>query len=204
MPRINLSRFLVLFGLCCAAPAGVFAHETIDESFPAGTKPGTAIGAPAIGSHGLRERASKPTGFVGVEQSIGVDTGIPPSNLDGVDVSLMSHCSTWWLSGNHSWETTWYTKTIFKAQTNTYYGSATDPNSCGRPALVVDWIMLDGHLRHYLNLYDFLPMRAEATNTSAISKQDDSWTLACGGIVRHEARKSGITWGLTTKSGCLR
>lgn len=180
-----------------------FAHTPDNEGPPPGISIADFVTPSTSGQSGLKERISHPSSYGEAGHAAGVETGIPPSGQNGKDFSTTSHCSTWWLSGWHSYKNTWYGSAEIKATSNTYYGSSTDPGSCAKPALIADWLMLDGSLKQYLLGYAFLHIHEEGLNTSSISKADSVWGVAaCGGKVRHEARKSGITWGLTSRSGC--
>lgn len=143
--------------------------------------------------------------------STGVVTGIAPFDSP---VQTAAICSTWWVTGNHTWR--WrgipglYVKRHLWGQTNTFYGSATDPNACSRPSLPVDRIQVKGYsvpgctpgcincgyqgcLKIDRTLFSTSYVEQGASNTG--SDRID------GAYVEHIAEKNGISWKSITRSG---
>ncbi len=91
------------------------------------------------------------------------------------------------------------------ASTNTFYGSYTDPNACGRPPLIVDRIKI-----YALAIgTDIAPeVNLTAYNASFVggpNSKTGSFGLAqamCGAQAHHEAFKNGVTWFTQGRSGC--
>lgn len=162
------------------------------------------VGDPVLGPDGLERRTFR--GTMGGEASSlsNVTTGIAPfADIKGLQSpSALASCTSWWVTGKHRWKVKWYGKVNYWAEASTFYGSSTNPDACGRPALIVDKLKVSGNLKQYVFGNTFGHISKTGYNTSRVRKDASSWIGPCGGRFKHEATKSGVTWSVTTRDGC--
>jgi len=157
------------------------------------------------------------SGQGGAEGESGVDgDGLPPphdmpnTDKDGVALSATCIFPRWWVNGSHTWK--WrgvrlvWIKIELSAETHTFYGTATDPDACGRTPLIVDRIKVNARTT---GGDIFIAVNKTAYNTSSVSGYESGYgylLLAanpiCGARGYHEAYKNGVTWYMRTRSGC--
>jgi hypothetical protein len=120
--------------------------------------------------------------------------------------ALINSCTRWWLHGKHRYSWRWYgiygwNKISASSQT-TY---ANKNGSCGIP-LVVDQISVKGNTFKLSG--SSATVNKTAYNTDYVSDSGKGhWVgnkggRTCGASVLHKATKYGVTWKVTTRSGC--
>lgn len=146
----------------------------------------------------------------GASSEAGIQAGSPPSLQEVTPnfIAAAATCTAWWVSGTHRWS--WsgvpavYTKRYFWGRTNTFYGSPTDPDACGRPALIVDRIRVHGFTNPEGSTTR-LTIDNTAYNASYVeassSKSRVGGNAMTGAFVTHIAEKNGIEWNTISRSG---
>ena len=172
------------------------------------------VSPPKIDSNGLAKREASTEGGASVSGATGIETGMaPPDNVvldkNGAGlVTPLATCTSWWGHGSHSWKYRYaflYVKNELSAQTDTYYGTSTDPDACGRPPLVADVLSINAITA---GGWPGVIVKQTGYNTSIITKSNSATAFGgglspiCGAAGTHTATKSGITWSTYTKSGC--
>ena len=169
------------------------------------------VSPPELNENGLAVRKAPQEGGANTTSGMGVETGIAPisgKSTGDASVEPLAVCTSWWVWGSHTWKYRYaflYVKNEMSAKTETFYGTSTDPNACGKPALIADVLVIDG--RTYGGWPNAI-VKQTGYNTSIITKSDSATGFGgglspvCGAAATHTATKSGITWSAYTKSGC--
>jgi len=134
------------------------------------------------------------------------DAAVPPEDAAqlGGDVTASASCDWWWLTGQHHWR--WsgipYVSTSYWTDTKSWTEYGTSTGKCGI-ALTVDRLYADVVLKPS----NYAGTSWTGYNTNVVYQERNGWCLGCaklcGAKSFHQATKYGITWSVTTKSGCF-